>query len=53
MADAVGYALKVIAPGLKMFLDTEDIPKSIQFGNRCSAQVVQKRGVTTIDYENL
>jgi len=51
--DISGAGDTFVAGFVKMFLDTEDIPKSIQFGNRCSAQVVQKRGVTTIDYENL
>jgi bifunctional ADP-heptose synthase (sugar kinase/adenylyltransferase) len=51
--DISGAGDTFVAGFVKMFLDTEDIPKSIQFANRCSAQVVQKRGVTTIDYENL
>jgi len=51
--DISGAGDTFVAGFVKEFLDTEDIPKSIQFGNRCSAQVVQKRGVTTIDYENL
>ena len=51
--DISGAGDTFVAGFVKMFLDTKDIPKSIQFGNRCSAQVVQKRGVTTIDYENL
>ena len=51
--DISGAGDTFVAGFVKMFLDTEDIPQSIQFANRCSAQVVQKRGVTTIDYENL
>ena len=51
--DISGAGDTFVAGFVKEFLDTNDIPKSIQFGNRCSAQVVQKRGVTTIDYENL
>ena len=51
--DISGAGDTFVAGFVKMLLDTDDIPKSIQFGNRCSAQVVQKRGVTTIDYENL
>lgn len=51
--DISGAGDTFVAGFVKMFLDTNDIPKSIQFANRCSAQVVQKRGVTTIDYENL
>jgi bifunctional ADP-heptose synthase (sugar kinase/adenylyltransferase) len=51
--DISGAGDTFVAGFVKKFLDSEDIPKSIQFGNRCSAQVVQKRGVTTIDYENL
>ena len=51
--DISGAGDTFVAGFVKMFLDTKDIPKSIQFANRCSAQVVQKRGVTTIDYENL
>ena len=51
--DISGAGDTFVAGFVKMFLDTEDVPKSIQFANRCSAQVVQKRGVTTIDYENL
>jgi bifunctional ADP-heptose synthase (sugar kinase/adenylyltransferase) len=51
--DISGAGDTFVAGFVKMFLDTEDIPKSIQFANRCSSQVVQKRGVTTIDYENL
>ena len=51
--DISGAGDTFVAGFVKEFLDTEDISKSIQFGNRCSAQVVQKRGVTTIDYENL
>jgi len=51
--DISGAGDTFVAGFVKMFLDTDDIPKSIQFANRCSAQVVQKRGVTTIDYENL
>ena len=51
--DISGAGDTFVAGFVKEFLDSEDIPKSIQFGNRCSAQVVQKRGVTTIDYENL
>ena len=51
--DISGAGDTFVAGFVKMFLDTEDIPKSIQFANRCSAQVVQRRGVTTIDYENL
>jgi bifunctional ADP-heptose synthase (sugar kinase/adenylyltransferase) len=51
--DISGAGDTFVAGFVKMFLDTEDIPKSIQYANRCSAQVVQKRGVTTIDYENL
>ena len=51
--DISGAGDTFVAGFVKEFLDTEDVPKSIQFGNRCSAQVVQKRGVTTIDYENL
>ena len=51
--DISGAGDTFVAGFVKMFLDTEDIPKSIQFANRCSAQVVQKRGVTIIDYENL
>ena len=51
--DISGAGDTFVAGFVKEFLDTEDIPKSIQFGNRCSAQVVQKRGVTTIDYEKL
>ena len=51
--DISGAGDTFVAGFVKKFLDTEDIPSSIQFGNRCSVQVVQKRGVTTIDYENL
>jgi bifunctional ADP-heptose synthase (sugar kinase/adenylyltransferase) len=51
--DISGAGDTFVAGFVKEFLDSEDISKSIQFGNRCSAQVVQKRGVTTIDYENL
>ncbi len=51
--DISGAGDTFVAGFVKMFLDTKDIPKSIRFGNRCSAQVVQRRGVTTIDYENL
>lgn len=51
--DISGAGDTFVAGFVKMFLDTDDISQSIQFGNRCSAQVVQKRGVTTIDYENL
>lgn len=51
--DISGAGDTFVAGFVKMFLDTNDIPTSIQFANRCSAQVVQKRGVTTIDYENL
>lgn len=51
--DISGAGDTFVAGFVKMFLDTDDIPKSIQFANRCSAQVVQRRGVTTIDYENL
>jgi bifunctional ADP-heptose synthase (sugar kinase/adenylyltransferase) len=51
--DISGAGDTFVAGFVKEFLDSEDIPKSIQFGNRCSAQVVQKRGVTIIDYENL
>ena len=51
--DISGAGDTFVAGFVKEFLDTEDVSKSIQFGNRCSAQVVQKRGVTTIDYENL
>jgi len=51
--DISGAGDTFVAGFVKMFLDTDDIPKSIRFANRCSAQVVQKRGVTTIDYENL
>ena len=51
--DISGAGDTFVAGFVKMFLDTENISKSIQFANRCSAQVVQKRGVTTIDYENL
>ena len=51
--DISGAGDTFVAGFVKMFLDTEDVPKSIQFANRCSAQVVQKRGVTAIDYENL
>ena len=51
--DISGAGDTFVAGFVKMLLDTDDISKSIQFGNRCSAQVVQKRGVTTIDYENL
>ena len=51
--DISGAGDTFVAGFVKEFLDTDDIIKSIQFGNRCSAQVVQKRGVTTIDYENL
>lgn len=51
--DISGAGDTFVAGFVKMLLDTDDVPKSIQFGNRCSAQVVQKRGVTTIDYENL
>ena len=51
--DISGAGDTFVAGFVKMLLDTNDISKSIQFGNRCSAQVVQKRGVTTIDYENL
>lgn len=51
--DISGAGDTFVAGFVKMFLDTDDISKSIQFANRCSAQVVQKRGVTTIDYENL
>jgi bifunctional ADP-heptose synthase (sugar kinase/adenylyltransferase) len=51
--DISGAGDTFVAGFVKMFLDTEDVPQSIQFANRCSAQVVQKRGVTTIDYENL
>ena len=51
--DISGAGDTFVAGFVKEFLDTEDVPKSIQFANRCSAQVVQKRGVTTIDYKNL
>jgi bifunctional ADP-heptose synthase (sugar kinase/adenylyltransferase) len=51
--DISGAGDTFVAGFVKMFLDTDDIPKSIQYANRCSTQVVQKRGVTTIDYENL
>ena len=51
--DISGAGDTFVAGFVKMFLDTDDISKSIQFANRCSAQVVQKRGVTTIDYDNL
>ena len=51
--DMSGAGDAFVAGFVEEFLDTEDIPKSIQFANRCSAQVVQRRGVTTIDYENL
>ena len=51
--DISGAGDTFVAGFVKMFLDTNNIPKSMQFANRCSAQVVQKRGVTTIDYENL
>jgi len=51
--DISGAGDTFVAGFVKEFLDSEDVSKSIQFGNRCSTQVVQKRGVTTIDYENL
>ena len=51
--DISGAGDTFVAGFVKMYLDTDNIPKSIQFANRCSTQVVQKRGVTTIDYENL
>ena len=51
--DISGAGDTFVAGFVKMFLDTDDISKAIQFANRCAAQGVQKRGVTTIDYENL
>ena len=51
--DISGAGDTFVAGFVKEFLDSEDVSKSIQFGNRCSTQVVQRRGVTTIDYENL
>lgn len=51
--DISGAGDTFVAGFVKMFLDTDDIGESILFGNKCSAQVIQKRGVTTIDYENL
>lgn len=51
--DISGAGDTFVAGFVKMFLDTDDISESVQFANRCSAQVVQKRGVTSVDYENL
>lgn len=35
------------------YIKSQSIEKSIGFGNLCASQVVQKRGVSVVDYENL
>jgi len=51
--DISGAGDTFVAGFVKKYLDTNDIPQSINFGNKCSAQVVQKRGVGAVDFENL
>ena len=51
--DISGAGDTFVAGFVKKYLDTDDISESIIFGNKCSAQVVQKRGVGAVDFENL
>jgi bifunctional ADP-heptose synthase (sugar kinase/adenylyltransferase) len=51
--DISGAGDTFVAGFVKKYLDTNDISESIIFGNKCSAQVVQKRGVGAVDFENL
>ena len=51
--DISGAGDTFVAGFVKKYLDTNDIFESIIFGNKCSAQVVQKRGVGAVDFENL
>jgi D-beta-D-heptose 7-phosphate kinase/D-beta-D-heptose 1-phosphate adenosyltransferase len=51
--DISGAGDTFVAGFVTKYLDTNDIPQSIIFGNKCSAQVVQKRGVGVVDFENL
>jgi D-beta-D-heptose 7-phosphate kinase/D-beta-D-heptose 1-phosphate adenosyltransferase len=51
--DISGAGDTFVAGFVKKYLDTNDISESIIFGNKCSAQVVQKRGVGTVEFENL
>lgn len=51
--DISGAGDTFVAGFTKSMLETNDIPKSINYGNLCSSQVVQSRGVTIINYENL
>jgi D-beta-D-heptose 7-phosphate kinase/D-beta-D-heptose 1-phosphate adenosyltransferase len=51
--DISGAGDTFVAGFVKKYLDTNDISESIIFGNKCSAQVVQKRGVGAVNFENL
>lgn len=51
--DISGAGDTFVAGFVKKYLDTNDVTESIIFGNKCSAQVVQKRGVSAVDFENL
>lgn len=51
--DISGAGDTFVAGFVKSMLQTNNIPISINYGNLCSSQVVQRRGVTIIDYENL
>lgn len=51
--DISGAGDTFVAGFVTKYLATNDIPQSIIFGNKCSAQVVQKRGVGAVDFENL
>jgi D-beta-D-heptose 7-phosphate kinase/D-beta-D-heptose 1-phosphate adenosyltransferase len=51
--DISGAGDTFVAGFVKKYLDTDDIPQSIIFGNKCSSQVVQKRGVGAVEFENL
>jgi bifunctional ADP-heptose synthase (sugar kinase/adenylyltransferase) len=51
--DISGAGDTFVAGFVKKFIDTNDIPQSIEFGNLCASIVVQKRGVTVVDFKSL
>jgi bifunctional ADP-heptose synthase (sugar kinase/adenylyltransferase) len=51
--DISGAGDTFVAGFTTKYLENFDVIESMIFGNKCATQVVQKRGVSVIDYENL
>ena len=51
--DISGAGDTFVAGFTMKYLENSDVIESMIFGNKCATQVVQKRGVSVVDYENL